>query len=146
MKGKPRTPTTAETNVAQSMRQAESLWGISLPTLKIAKAAGCPAFVQSRVYRDDLLTWLEENPDKVGEGSGGDDHAELKRQKTKSEVELLRAKIDREKRVTVPLAEAREETARCIAIGMEEAKGFMEKDHYRVFCERWKSRNGEVMA
>jgi hypothetical protein len=127
------------------MKQASALWGISVGTLRAAKSSGCPAFVGSKIYRDDLVEWLEKNPDRAGEGDASDDHAELKRQKTKSEVELLRAKIDREKRHTVPLIEAREETQRCISIGMEEAKGFMEKDHYRVFCERWKSRVGEVM-
>lgn len=127
------------------MKQAESFWGISVAAMRVAKAKGCPAFVQHRIHRDPLIEWLEKNPDTAGEGADIKDHAELKRMKTQGEVELLRAKIDKEKRITIPLTEAREETQRCISIGMEEAKGFMEKDHYRVYCERWKSRVGEVM-
>jgi hypothetical protein len=107
-----RKPATKESHVAMSMAQAESLWGISKSTLRIAKAAGCPAFVQSKIYRDDLVEWLEKNPTAVGKGEALTDAAELKRQKTEAEVRLLRAKISREERETIPLAEAKAEWGR----------------------------------
>ena len=140
-----RKPATKESHVATSMAQAESLWGISKSTLRIAKAAGCPAFVQSKIYRDDLVKWLEKNPGAVGEGAALTDAAELKRQKTEAEVRLLRAKIAREERETIPLAEAKSEWGRAASIVQEEAKNLMERDHYRVFVERCKSRIGELL-
>ena len=127
-------------NVAQSMKQAESLWGISKSTMVIAKAAGCPAFVEHRIHRDALVTWLEKNPDAAGKGEALTDAAELKRQKTEAEVKLLRAKIAREERETIPLSEAMEAISMVISIDAEEAKGLMERDHYRVWCERTKTR------
>jgi hypothetical protein len=132
-------------DVAQSMKQAEAFWGISFSTLKIAKSAGCPAFIQHRVYREPLLKWLEENPDSAGKGEAITDAAELKRQKTEAEVKLLRAKIAREERETIPLVDAKEEWARAASIVQEEAKQLMERDHYRVFVERCKTRIGELL-
>jgi len=132
-------------NVAQSMKQAESLWGISKSTMVIAKAAGCPAFVEHRIHRDALVSWLEKNPDTAGKGEALTDAAELKRQKTEAEVKLLRAKIAREERETIPLSEAKSEWGRAASIVQEEAKNLMEKDHYRVFVERCKTRIGDIL-
>ena len=132
-------------DVAQSMKQAEAFWGISTATMKIAKAAGCPAFIQHRIHRDDLIKWLERNPDSVGKGEALTDAAELKRQKTEAEVKLLRAKIAREERETIPLSEAVEAWGAAVAVFQEEAKGLMEKDHYRVWCERCKTRIGNIL-
>lgn len=140
-----RKPTTEESHVAMSMVQAESLWGISKSTLRIAKAAGCPAFVQSKIYRDDLMAWLEKNTDAAGKGEALTDAAELKRQKTEAEVKLLRAKISREERETIPLSDAKAEWGRAASIVQEEAKNLMEKDHYRVFVERCKTRIGNLL-
>ena len=131
--------------VAQSIKQANAFWGIDENTMKVAKAAGCPAFIQHRVHRDSLLKWLEENPDAAGKGRGLTDAAELKRQKTEAEVQLLRAKISREKKETIPLIDAKSEWARAMSICQEEAKGLMEKDHYRVWCERIKTRIGNIL-
>ena len=131
--------------VAQSMVQAESFWGISRNVMKIAKAKGCPAFIEHRVHRDPLLKWIEENPDAVTKGEGTTELAELKRQKTQAEVELLRVKIDMQKRDLIPMAEARAEWSRAMSILQEEFKNLMEPDHYRVACERAKSRCGEVL-
>jgi hypothetical protein len=133
-------------DVAQSMKQAEAFWGISGSTLRIAKAAGCPAFIQHRIHREPLLEWLEKNPDASGKGEALTDAAELKRQKTEAEVKLLRAKIAREERETIPLVDAKEEWARAASIVQEEAKQLMERDHYRVFVERCKTRIGEILA
>ena len=127
------------------MAQAESLWGISKAAMRIAKAAGCPAFVEHRIHRDPLIEWLEKNPDAAGKGEALTDAAELKRQKTEAEVKLLRAKIAREERETIPLSEAKDEWARAASIVQEEAKNLMEKDHYRVFVERCKTRIGEIL-
>jgi hypothetical protein len=113
--------------------------------MKIAKAAGCPAFVQHRIHRDELVTWLEENPDAAGQGEKLTDAAELKRQKTEAEVKLLRAKIAREERETIPLADAKTEWARAASIVQEEAKNLMEPDHFRVFTERCKTRIGNLL-
>jgi hypothetical protein len=132
-------------DVAQSMKQAEAFWGISGSTLRIAKAAGCPAFIQHRIHRDPLIAWLEKNPDAAGKGESLTDAAELKRQKTEAEVKLLRAKIAREERETIPLADAKAEWARAASIVQEEAKQLMERDHYRVFVERCKTRIGNLL-
>ncbi len=132
-------------HVAQSMKQAAALWGISLSTLKVAKNAGCPAFVQSKIYRDELIKWLEANPDTATKGEAISDAAELKRQKLQAEVDLLRVKIDMQKRDLITMAEARAEWTRALAIDAEEAKLLLEPDAYRVWCERTKSRLGEVL-
>ena len=61
---KPRKPTTPEAHVAMSMKQASSLWGISAGTLKVAKAAGCPAFVQSKwskAMEDEVLYGTDQS-------------------------------------------------------------------------------------
>jgi hypothetical protein len=112
----------------------------------VAKASGCPAFIEHRIHRDALLKWLTENPDAATKGEAISDAAELKRQKLQAEVDLLRVKIDMQKRTLIPMDEAKSEWARALAIGQEEAKNLMEPDVYRVFCERWKSRCGEVLS
>lgn len=146
MKNKPATKKAKEIpDVAQSMKQAEAFWGISISAMKIAKAAGCPAFVQHRIHRDELVAWLEKNPDTDKKGEALTDAAELKRQKTEAEVKLLRAKIAREERETIPLDEAKAEWARAASIVQEEAKNLMEPTHYRVFTERCKTRIGNLL-
>ena len=132
-------------DTAQSMSQAESIWGIPKNILRVAKASGCPAFVEHRIHRDALLKWLDENPDTATKGETISDASELKRQKLQAEVDLLRVKIDMQKRDLITMAEARAEWSRALSIGQEEAKNLMESDVYRVFCERWKSRCGEVL-
>jgi hypothetical protein len=132
-------------DTAQSMSQAASIWGIPKNILRVAKASGCPAFVEHRIHRDALLKWLDENPDTATKGETISDASELKRQKLQAEVELLRVKIDMQKRDLITMAEARAEWSRALSIGQEEAKNLMESDVYRVFCERWKSRCGEVL-
>jgi hypothetical protein len=42
-----------------SMKQAAAALGLPLSLLKKAKRAGCTAFQGSRVYREDLLAWVE---------------------------------------------------------------------------------------
>ena len=144
-RGRPKREEGSIPEVAQSMKQAESFWGISANTLRVAKAAGCPAFVQHRIQREPLLKWLETNQDAVGKGEALTDANELKRQKVEAEVKLLRAKIAREERETIPLDEAKSEWGRASAIVQEEAKNLLSKDLYRVFVERCKTRIGNML-
>ena len=43
-----------------SQASAAASLGIDIYEIPDAKSAGCPAFRSGRVYRDELLTWLEE--------------------------------------------------------------------------------------
>jgi hypothetical protein len=45
-----------------SIKSAAAAMGIPIALLKQAKAAGCPAFRGSRVYRQDWQEWVQENP------------------------------------------------------------------------------------
>ena len=42
-----------------SIAAAAAALGIDIEELREAKREGCPAFRSGRVYRDELLTWLE---------------------------------------------------------------------------------------
>jgi len=132
-----------KTEVADSMRQAESLWKIPLTVMKVAKASGCPAFEKSRVHRAELERWLKKHPEVQASAKATTDAAELRRQKLQEEVLLIRAKNRRETRITIPMSEALAETARFIAIVQEEAKALLDPTAYRVFCTRIKTRTGE---
>ena len=129
----------------ESMKVGSVRWGIPVAVMKIAKAAGCDAFCGSRIKRPELEKWLAENPAASNEGEMAATEAELKRRKLQNEVTLGDVKIAIAKRDLVPLDEARSDGARWIAIVQEEAKNLMEIDHYRVFCERVKSRIGTMI-
>jgi len=43
-----------------SMAAAAAALGIDIEVLREAKRQGCPAFRSGRVYRDELLSWLQE--------------------------------------------------------------------------------------
>ena len=133
-------------DIADSMKQAESIWGIPLAVQKAAKNAGCPAFERSRVHRKALLEWLEKNPQIVEAGGAKGSEAELKRERLAVQIDHARLKFDREKGVLIPLAEAQESWATCAAIVQEEAKALMERDHYRIFIERIQARLGKLIA
>lgn len=130
--------------VAQSIRQASALWGIPVPVMRIAKSAGCPAFVQHRVHREPLEKWLAENPEAAGEGESAASEAELKRRKLQNEVTLGNLKIANEEKRTISRDEAKNEWARACAIVQEEAKLLMEKDAFRVFIDRIKLKIGNI--
>lgn len=51
--------------IFETMEMAASALGLPYDTLKAAKAAGCPAFRNTRVYEDKLLEWLAKNKEKV---------------------------------------------------------------------------------
>ena len=147
----PKKPTKPKANrgeageYVESMKAGAAKWGIPVHVMKIAKAAGCPAFSGSRIRRAELEAWLDENPKARGEGEMAATEAELKRRKLQNDVSLGDVKNDKEKRNTIPLAEAKAEWGRAASIVQEEANQLMERDHYRVFVERCKSRIGEIL-
>ena len=141
--GRPRT--FVEEDSSESMKIAESKWGIPIGVLKVAKAAGCPAFVGHRIFRPALVQWLADNPEITKEGNEKTTEAELKRKKLQNEVTLGDFKIANESKKTIPRDEAKNEWARGMAIVQDEAKSLMERDHYRVFVERCRDRIGNII-
>lgn len=52
-------------NVATSFKQAATLTGLSVPTLRNCRDAGCGAFRHGRLYLDELTTWLDRHPEAL---------------------------------------------------------------------------------
>ena len=128
---------------ANSFKQANAQWGIPLHVLKVAKAAGCGAFVDHRIHRDELLQWIEDHPESLGEASEASTIEDLKRQKLLEEVKLLKIKVAKENGSSIEKEQARQEWARALAICQEEARGLInDDDKYRIFCERIKAKLG----
>ena len=144
-KKRARKPEPETRDVAQSIKQAAALWGIPKATMLIAKNAGCRAFVQHRVHREPLLKWLAENPEASAEGDSKTSEAELKRKKLQNEVTLGELKIANENKKTILREKAKEEWSRAVAIVQEEAKMLMDKQIYRVFIDRIKSKIGNIL-
>lgn len=119
-------------------------WGINIQTIRAAKNAGCPAFAGSRVRRAELEAWLKKNPQAVTDGKSASNAAELKRQKTEAEVELIQVKIARERASVVLVDEARAETERCIRIMFEQAEQFLKPEIFNVFQKRVTARVGVI--
>ena len=141
--GRPAKPREEIPSVCDGMKQASTLWGIPYEAIRIAKAAGCPGFEKSRVHRQPLLDWIAANPEALKQGEDAASGAELKKEKLAAEVALLKAKIRREEKETIPLAEALSETARFVSICQETAKALMDPPSYRAFCIQIKQRCGE---
>jgi hypothetical protein len=133
----------SQKKVAQSMKQAFAFWGIPVLVMKQAKAAGCLAFVEHRIHRDELLKWIEANPEAGKTGGESSTIEELKRQKLLEEVALLKIKVAKENGSSIEKEQARQEWARALAICQEEARGLInDDDKYRIFCERIKAKLG----
>ena len=90
-----------------AMSSAAKILEIPIAEIKRAKAGGCSGFRNGRIYRKDLLEWLEENPEAIGSASTINDvvsDAEMESRKLaaitlKAELELDRARgkvIDRD--------------------------------------------------
>lgn len=54
-----------------SMAQAAALMGVSKQTLRSAKAQGCPGFIGSRVYMEEVKHWLDTQAAKSPAQSAG---------------------------------------------------------------------------
>jgi len=136
--------TSNTSNTAPSMRAARTQWGISMPILKAAKAAGCPAFKSGRVNRVQLMRWVRANPRAVAEAEqatrqkAGFD--ELRRQKLQAEVALLKSKHKRLIASYILIEVAREVWAECEAICFESAVDLLDLDMFRILKERCQSR------
>lgn len=128
------------------MTSAAKLWGVPVPIQKIAKAAGCEAFIGQRVKRDPLLAWVKAHPEAEAAAGNQADTAELKRQKVAWEVANLKLRHERDSGDLMPREEVRVKVAEMMAIVHDEAKNLLESDHYRIFVERVRSRFAEKGA
>lgn len=90
-----------------AMSSASKILEIPIAEIKRAKLGGCSGFRNGRIYRVDLLEWIEENPAEVGSTTTINDvvsDAEMESRKLaaitlKAELELDRARgkvIDRD--------------------------------------------------
>lgn len=152
-RGRPRNPVDEIPRVSDSMNSAAAMWGLSLSEIKRAKKSGCTAFVGSKVYRDRLVPWLQENPPaETGAGASETpieeaDAEELKRRKLMREVTRLDVaiksdnhKLDVTKGQYISRDLVDEEWTRLWAIIEDEAKGLMDKTVYPVFVSRVKAK------
>lgn len=152
-RGRPRSPIDEIPRVSDSMNSAAAMWGLSLSEIKRAKNSGCNGFVGSKVYRDKLLLWLQENPPPERTEGAGDipieeaDAEELKRRKLVREVTRLDGYIKSDNHKFDVLKEryiekelVKEEWTRFWAIVEDEAKGLMDKEVYPVFVSRVKAK------
>ena len=128
------------------MKSAHALWGIPVAVLKRAKGEGCSAFRAQRIHRTPLLQWIKENPEAAsGADAENSSKAELEIRKLAAQVAQIELKVEKERGVLIKKGEAKDEWARAIAIVMEESKSLMDKEYFRVFADRIKSRIGEVL-
>ena len=139
---------TEPLEIAENQKAAAAAWKIPLAVLKAAKAAGCTAFKSGRVHRAEFFEWLAKHEETAAEAEALDlkkaEKAELEKERLRAQIVLLRSRNDRETRTTIPMEEAREETARALAILQEEFKALMDPALYRAACIKAKARTGEV--
>ena len=133
-----------KSEIAQSIKSAASLWKIPVAVIRIAKAAGCKAFVGSRIRRTDLERWLAKNPEATRAGEEKAHESELRRRKLQNEVTLGNLRIANEEAKTIPRDVAKSEWARALAIVHDEAKVILEAGHYRIFIDRITLRIGSM--
>ena len=144
------TPSETDPEIALAMKEATVRWGIPSAVLKAAKLDGCPAFEKSgRIYKTPLMAWIEKNSDKAAAATEmdlrkADKHA-LEEERLRQQILLLKAKHEREQGNVIPRDLARAEWTRAAAIFQEEAKMLMEKDLYRTWIERCKTKIGNLM-
>lgn len=139
--GRHRKPVGEVLDVAGTLGQASSMWGIPLLLIKHARKAGCTAFRSNKVYRAELLEWLAKNP-QAGVAAS-ETMEELKKQGQKLANEEKAIKVARAKRELVEWSLAKAEFDRALSILSEEAKGLMEPDVYRVWVTRSRDRVGD---
>jgi hypothetical protein len=143
-------PAAVPLEIAPNQSAAAASWDVPLAVLKAAKAAGCKAFsAGGRINRTEFFEWLKTHESEAQGAVAVDlekaERGELEKEKLRAQIILLRSRNDRESRESIPIAEACGEWARAVSIMQEEAKNLMDSPElYRVFCERSKSRTGEM--
>ena len=131
------------------MKQAETEWGIPAAVLREAKRRKAPGFVAHRIFRAKLEPWLKRHPEVAADieaaARSKESDSEMKRRKLAIAIEHAQLDLDCAKGELVPKLEMQGTLDLAAAIVQEEAKGLMEKDHYRVFIERIRSRLNGVL-
>lgn len=140
IQSKPKAKRGTAGEYVESMKVAEAQWKIPVHVLRVAKAAGCPAFSGSRIKRAELEQWLAENPEAKAEGDQAATEAQLRRQKLNNEVTLGNLRIARERKESIAVIDAQTVWAIVVSVVQEEAKMMMDRDEYRTFVIRCKTR------
>jgi hypothetical protein len=148
-KTKSKPAATEPLEIAENQKAAAAAWNVPIAVLKLAKSQGCTAFKSGRVHRGEFLDWLKNHEAEAGQAVAVDlekaERGELEKEKLRAQIILLRSRNERESRESIPVAEACAEWGRAVAIIQEECQILMDdRDRYRVFCERIKSRIGSM--
>jgi hypothetical protein len=109
-RGRPKTA-TAEWPVFGSMAACASSSGIPLPVLKAAKAAGCPAFVSTRVETVKLLPWLFSRDAAADDAGVSGWREELAKWQAKRE----KIKHDKDAGTVADMAKVRSDSTACMS-------------------------------
>ena len=91
------------------MSAASNLYGLDLEEIRRAKHAGCRAFRNNRIHRDDLITWLKANPRSAEELAMDGKNLSLQDQKLAKQIEKLDIEIARSREDLVEKAIVTEE-------------------------------------
>lgn len=153
---KPTKPTTKPSTsssapeIAENQQSAAAKWGIPIAIIRAAKAAGCSGFQGSRVHRTPLVAWIASNAAAATAAQALDmskaTKQELEEERLRQQCRILKSKADLSESELILKTTAKDEFARALGIIQEEARGLMERDHYRVFIERSKARIGSVLG
>ena len=131
--------------IAQSMTQAEKLFGVSKAVQIACKASGCvEAFKAQRVHKKPLLAWVRQNPKAVAAAELAADERQsesaMKRQRLAIAIEHAQLDLDAAKGLLTTVVESDARYIELAAIVQEEAKLLMEPDHFRIWIERIRAR------
>lgn len=89
---------TKGNRVWDTMKQAASALNVPLSLLKKAKAAGCDAFINSRIHEDKLAKWLSEHRQEIAEKRSKED---VQIEKLLEEVRKIRTINDERDKILV---------------------------------------------
>jgi len=133
--GRPPTPLNAMRKTADSLREAETLFGISRAHLLWAREQNCPFIRGHRVHRG-VAGWLAKNPPPAEFIDGLEEKELLVRQKMKKEIGLLDLYYEHQSALYMKRAEPKSTWAAAKGVVLSVSKHIMEPDVYAAWLKR----------